>query len=67
MQEARPLLLLDEWAADQDPEFRDRFYRVLLPGLRAAGRTVVAVSHDDRYFDVADQVVRLEFGRIRQG
>ncbi len=64
MVENRPLVLLDEWAADQDPEFRDRFYRVLLPALRASGKAVVAVSHDDRYFDLADRIVRMDYGRV---
>jgi putative ATP-binding cassette transporter len=62
--ESRPILLLDEWAADQDPAFREFFYRELLPELRAAGRTIVAVSHDDRWFHLADRVVKLDGGRI---
>ena len=62
--EARPLLLLDQWSADQDPEFRERFYRELLPAQRAAGRTIVAITHDDRYYDVADRLIRLEAGRL---
>jgi len=49
--EGRPLLLLDEWAADQDPEFRRKFYFELLPELNRAGLTIVAISHDDRYID----------------
>jgi cyclic peptide transporter len=49
--EKRPLLLLDEWAADQDPEFRRKFYFELLPALNRAGITIVAISHDDRYID----------------
>jgi len=62
--EERPILLLDEWAADQDPSFRRLFYRELLPALREAGRTVVAITHDDAYFDVADRVLRLSEGRL---
>ena len=54
----------DEWAADQDPEFRRYFYDVLLPGLKAEGRTLIVVTHDDRYFHVADQVVFMEEGRV---
>ncbi|MBB4264593.1 ATP-binding cassette domain-containing protein [Roseospira visakhapatnamensis] len=61
--EDRPLLLLDEVAADQDPAFRQRFYRDLLPRLTAEGRTIVAVSHDDRWFHVADQIIHLDSGR----
>ena len=60
--EDRQVLLLDEWAADQDPVFRDVFYREILPELKAAGKTIIAISHDDRYFDVADSVYRLEQG-----
>lgn len=64
MIEARPILLLDEWASDQDPAFREHFYRVLLPGLRAAGKTVIAVTNDDRYYDAADRLIRLEDGLV---
>lgn len=64
--EQRPVLLLDEWAADQDPGFRRRFYRELLPMLRDAGRTIVAVTHDDAYFDVADRVLKLSEGRLEE-
>lgn len=62
--EGKPILVLDEWAADQDPEFRRRFYHELLPELKANGRTIIAVSHDDRYFDAADQVYRMEDGKL---
>lgn len=60
----RPFYLFDEWAADQDPEFRDVFYREVLPELVARGKGVVAITHDDRYFALADRVVRLMDGRI---
>ncbi|EYS85594.1 ABC transporter ATP-binding protein [Cupriavidus sp. SK-4] len=63
--EARPVLLLDEWAADQDPVFRAYFYESLLPELKRSGKTIVAVSHDDRYFHVADRVIRADSGVIR--
>ncbi len=62
--EDRQVLLLDEWAADQDPVFRDVFYREILPELKAAGKTIIAISHDDRYFDAADKVYRLDRGCI---
>jgi putative ATP-binding cassette transporter len=55
--EKKPVLLLDEVAADFDPEFRTRYYREILPELKAAGRTLLVVSHDDRYFDTADRIV----------
>ena len=65
--EERPILLLDEWAAEQDPEFREYFYRELLPELKAKGKTVVVVTHDDRFFDVADVLLKLERGKVVVG
>lgn len=62
--EDRPIYVFDEWAADQDPEFRDVFYRTLLPELRARGKAVLAISHDDRYFHLADRCVKLENGAV---
>lgn len=62
--EGRPVLVLDEWAAEQDPTFRRRFYEELLPDLRRRGRTLVVISHDDRYFGAADRVLHLADGRI---
>lgn len=62
--EDRPILMFDEWAADQDPEFRRLFYRELLPELRRIGKTVIAVSHDDRYFDAADYIIHVSHGCI---
>jgi putative ATP-binding cassette transporter len=64
--EDRPLLLLDEWAAEQDAETRAFFYEELLPSLRDRGTTVVAVTHDERFFDCADRLVRFEYGMISQ-
>lgn len=61
----RQIYVFDEWAADQDPEFRKRFYEVMLPELRALGKTIVAVTHDDRYFHAADRVLRMEEGLLR--
>ncbi|MGH6989038.1 MAG: cyclic peptide export ABC transporter [Stellaceae bacterium] len=62
--ERRPICVLDEWAADQDPLFRRKFYEELLPMFKARGMTVIAVSHDDRYFHVADRHLHMEEGRI---
>jgi putative ATP-binding cassette transporter len=62
--EERPVLVFDEWAADQDPTFRRIFYTELLPDLKRLGKTIIVISHDDRYFDVADQLVRMESGRV---
>ncbi|MDC0747083.1 cyclic peptide export ABC transporter [Polyangium mundeleinium] len=63
--EDRPICVFDEWAADQDPEFRAYFYDELLPSLRRRGKTVIAVSHDDRFFHCADRVVTMDYGKIR--
>jgi putative ATP-binding cassette transporter len=64
--EAKPILILDEWAADQDSHFRRKFYREFLPELRRRGLTIVAVTHDDRYFDAADRCLHLEEGRLTE-
>ena len=62
--ENRPILILDEWAADQDPSFRRHFYLDLLPRIRAEGRTVVAITHDEAYFDHADRRIHIARGLI---
>lgn len=62
----KELYVFDEWAADQDPAFKDVFYRQLLPELRARGKAVVVISHDDRYFDVADRLLAMETGSLRR-
>jgi len=62
--EERPVLVFDEWAADQDPTFRRVFYTELLPELKQLGKTIIVISHDDRYFDVADHLVRMEAGKV---
>jgi putative pyoverdin transport system ATP-binding/permease protein len=64
MLEQRPVMMFDEWAADQDPTFRRVFYTVFLPELKRQGKTLIIVSHDDRYFHVADRVIRIERGQI---
>ncbi|WP_313918252.1 cyclic peptide export ABC transporter [Tahibacter sp.] len=62
--ENRSILIFDEWAAEQDPEFRAHFYEELLPMLKAKGKTVLVATHDDRYFGIADMVVKMELGRL---
>jgi len=65
--EKRPILLLDEWTAEQDPEFRRKFYDELLPDLMKAGATIVVITHDDRYLDELDlpaRRIRMDEGRI---
>jgi putative pyoverdin transport system ATP-binding/permease protein len=65
--EERPVLVFDEWAADQDPAFRHIFYTELLPDLKRMGKTIIVISHDDRYFGVADHLVRLRHGKLLAG
>jgi putative pyoverdin transport system ATP-binding/permease protein len=60
--EERPVVIFDEWAADQDPTFRNIFYCTILSALRQQGRLVIVISHDDRYFSMADKIVTLERG-----
>ncbi|MBL0388671.1 cyclic peptide export ABC transporter [Tumebacillus sp. ITR2] len=63
--EDRPILLFDEWAADQDPEYRRFFYQDLLPQMRDSGKCIIAITHDDHYFDLADHILAMDMGQIR--
>lgn len=62
--EDRPIYLFDEWASDQDPSFKAIFYRQLLPELRDRGKAVIVISHDDHYFDLADRIIKLDYGKV---
>lgn len=62
--EDRPIYVFDEWAADQDPQFKELFYTQLLPELKARGKAVLVISHDDRYFHLADWALKLEYGQV---
>jgi putative pyoverdin transport system ATP-binding/permease protein len=62
--EDRPVYLFDEWAADQDPFFRKVFYQQILPDLRRRGKLVIVISHDDRYFDLGDRIIKLDYGKL---
>jgi putative ATP-binding cassette transporter len=62
--EDRSIYVFDEWAADQDPQFKEVFYRQLLPELKERGKAVVVITHDDRYFGLADRIVRLDYGQV---
>ena len=64
--EQRGCMLLDEWAADQDPRFRKVFYQQLLPLLKVRGVTVIAITHDDRYFDAADRIFKMDSGQLTE-
>jgi len=59
--------LFDEWASDQDPPFKGIFYTQLLPELKARGKTVLVITHDDKYFHLADRFIKLDYGKIEQG
>jgi len=62
--EDKPIYVFDELAADQDPAFRQYFYEVVLQELKQQGKTIIAVTHDDKYFHVADRVLKMEYGQI---
>ena len=62
--ENRPIYLFDEWAADQDPTFKNIFYTEFLSDLKAQGKTVFVISHDDRYFPLADRLIKLNYGHV---
>ncbi len=65
--EKRPIMLLDEWTAEQDPEFRRKFYDELLPEMMQAGATIVVITHDDRYLDelhLSARRIKMDEGRI---
>ncbi|QBN11187.1 multidrug ABC transporter permease/ATP-binding protein [Enterobacter cloacae complex sp.] len=64
--EERDIILLDEWAADQDPHFRREFYQVLLPLMQEMGKTIFAISHDDHYFIHADRLLEMRDGRLSE-
>lgn len=62
--EDRPIYFFDEWAADQDPVFKEVFYLKILPELKLCGKTVIVITHDDRYYSAADRIVNLESGQL---
>lgn len=62
--EDRPIYLFDEWASDQDPQFREIFYTEILLTLKRQGKLVLVISHDDKYFHLADRMIKLDFGQI---
>lgn len=64
--EKRPLLILDEFAADQDPYFRNKFYTEIIPYLKNEGYTILAITHDDKYYHIADVLYKMEYGKIEK-
>lgn len=62
--ENRDICVFDEWAADQDPQFREYFYETYLPELKKQGKTILAITHDDRYYHKADRIYKMEYGQL---
>jgi putative pyoverdin transport system ATP-binding/permease protein len=62
--EDRPIYIFDEWASDQEPMFRDLFYQEILLELKERGKTVVVITHDDRYYHLADRIIKLDYGKV---
>jgi putative pyoverdin transport system ATP-binding/permease protein len=62
--ENRPVYVFDEWASDQEPKFRELFYKQMLPELKRQHKIVIVITHDDRYFHLADHVMKLDYGKI---
>lgn len=62
--EDRSIYIFDEWAADQDPLFKEVFYFQILPDLKALGKTVIVITHDDRYYELADRIIKLDRGQL---
>ena len=62
--EKKPIIVLDEWAADQDPYFRKKFYTEIIPILKQEGFTIIAITHDDKYYICADKLYKMEFGKL---
>lgn len=60
----KPILLFDEWAADQDPVFRSFFYNTLLPKFSRLGKMIIVISHDKEYFDRADRMYEMVGGTL---
>lgn len=65
--EDRPIIVLDEWAADQDPHFRHKFYTEIIPILvQDEDKTIIAITHDDRYYNTADTLLKMEYGKLEK-
>ncbi len=66
LMEEKPVLVMDEWAADQDPHFRKKFYMEIIPLLKKEGVTIIAITHDDKYYHVADKLYRMDYGKLTE-
>lgn len=64
LMEEKPILVLDEWAADQDPYFRKKFYTEIIPRLKEDDVTIIAITHDDKYYHCADKLYKMDYGKL---
>jgi putative ATP-binding cassette transporter len=64
--EEKPVLVMDEWAADQDPYFRKKFYTEILPLLKQEDITIIAITHDDKYYNCADRLYKMDYGKLKE-
>lgn len=62
--ESKPIVVLDEWAAEQDPYNRHLFYTKWLPMIKEMNKTIIAISHDDDFYHLADRVIKFSYGKI---
>ncbi|MBS1664520.1 MAG: cyclic peptide export ABC transporter [Bacteroidetes bacterium] len=66
LMETKPILVIDEWAADQDPYFRKKFYTEIIPFLNEQGFTILAITHDDKYYSVSNRLFKMNEGRLKE-
>jgi putative ATP-binding cassette transporter len=64
LMEEKPILVIDEWAADQDPYFRKKFYTQIIPLLKQDNFTIIAITHDDKYYYCADRLYKMDYGKL---
>ncbi|MCB9280797.1 MAG: cyclic peptide export ABC transporter [Lewinellaceae bacterium] len=64
LMENKQCLLLDEWAAEQDPGYRAVFYHHVLGHMKELGKTIIAITHDDRYYHFADRLITFHDGKL---
>lgn len=62
--EDKPILVIDEWAADQDPIFRKKFYTEIIPFLKNEKMAILAITHDDKYYYCADRLYKMDYGKL---
>ena len=62
--EDKEIYLFDEWAANQDPQFKAIFYNQILPDLKKKGKTCIVISHDESYFGHGDRILKIRDGQL---